>query len=91
MHRPTGFASLALLAVCLGIVACQIPPPKRTTRFVEDVEPLRDGYRPEVLQTNMHEFTVVFAGIIERAADNIRDATDDPAIRRRALIASSGS
>jgi hypothetical protein len=84
MHaRATSLASALLIAMTVALGACQKPhTPQLSDRF----EAVSEDAREDVLAVQLREMAVEFAALVEEAADDIMDATDDEEMRRNALL-----
>lgn len=84
---PNSLPVLTTLACAflLALPACKVPRMKRPPVRGEGMEFLAEDLRPEVLHTHLNEFTVIFTGVVEKAADEIAEEADDPDVLRNAL------
>jgi hypothetical protein len=75
MRHPIPLVALAVLAACATVPT--------QTKFME-----QQGVKvsSEAIRTRLRAEAVPFTGLMEQAADAARDASPDPAVRRRALV-----
>jgi len=73
-------AGLVLVVVAAGCGALQ----GRSAPIQPDW--VASSYRPEVLRTWMNEYTADFGAAVETAAERIRRESDDPEVRRSAMV-----
>ncbi len=75
MRAPTPLVALAVLAACATVPT--------QTKFMEQQGVTVSS---EAIRTRLRAEAVPFTGLMEQAADAARDASPDPAVRRRALV-----
>ena len=75
----------ATLVLLCSLCACQVGTIKRESKQPLGIEFLADDLRPEVLGTHLNEFTVIFTGVVEQAADEIAAQATDPVAQSNAL------
>jgi len=83
LRRTLAAVALACTLLC-ALPGCRLPP-VRTTGRSHDIEFLAEDLRPEVLRTHLHEFTLIFTGVVEKTADRISAEAAAPGINRNAL------
>ena len=77
------FAVGLVAALCLGLTGCFGKQPKQTP-FMKSVGGV--GITSEELRLRMRDGARIYAGAIESAANAIMEQSDDPTIRRNALM-----